>query len=64
MQCEVCGNECDKPLEIIVNGIFHFDSFERAIHALALGCTHCGCKIIGPESRRAANFLLRQLCAS
>src|SRR5690606_38238231 len=36
MQCEVCGNDYDKPLEIVVNGISHyFDSFECAIHALA-----------------------------
>lgn len=46
--CETCGNEYDKPLEIIVNGISHyFDSFECAIHALAPKCAHCGCRIIG-----------------
>ena len=43
MQCEVCKNEYDKPLEIIENGISHyFDSFECAIHALAPECEHCG----------------------
>lgn len=46
--CEVCGNEYDKPLEIVVNGISHyFDSFECAIHSLAPKCSHCGCRIIG-----------------
>jgi hypothetical protein len=46
--CEVCGNEYDKPLEIVMNGISHyFDSFECAIHALAPKCHHCGCRIIG-----------------
>ena len=46
--CEVCGNEYDKPLEIVTNGISHyFDSFECAIHALAPKCHHCGCRIIG-----------------
>ena len=35
-QCEVCGNEYDKPLEIVTNGISHyFDCFECAIHSLA-----------------------------
>lgn len=46
--CETCGNEYDKPLEIIVNGISHyFDSFECAIHKLAPTCEHCDCRIIG-----------------
>jgi len=46
--CEVCGNEYDKPLEIVVNGISHyFDSFECAIHTLAPKCSHCQCRIIG-----------------
>jgi len=46
--CEVCGNEYDKPLELLVNGISHyFDCFECAIHALAPRCEHCGCRIIG-----------------
>jgi hypothetical protein len=47
-KCETCGNEYDKPLEIVVNGISHyFDSFECAIHALAPKCSHCECRIIG-----------------
>jgi hypothetical protein len=46
--CEVCGNEYDKPLEILMNGISHyFDSFECAIQALAPKCAHCQCRIIG-----------------
>jgi hypothetical protein len=47
-QCEVCGNEYDKAMEISSGGETHvFDSFECAIHALAPVCDHCGCKIIG-----------------
>ncbi len=47
-QCEVCGNEYDKTLEITRAGETHtFDSFECAIHALAPTCPHCGCRIIG-----------------
>lgn len=47
-RCEVCGNEYDKPMEMLVNGISHyFDCFECAIQALAPECEHCGCKIIG-----------------
>jgi hypothetical protein len=47
-QCEVCGNEYDKTMEITRAGETHvFDSFECAIHAIAPTCEHCGCKIIG-----------------
>jgi hypothetical protein len=47
-QCEVCGNEYDKTMEVTVGGSSHvFDSFECAIHALAPACGHCGCKILG-----------------
>ena len=46
--CEVCGNEYDKPLEIVREGTSHyFDSFECAIQALAPTCAHCECRIIG-----------------
>ena len=34
--CEVCGNEYDRTMQIIVGGERHvFDSFECAIHAIA-----------------------------
>jgi hypothetical protein len=47
-QCEVCGNEYDKTMEITRAGETHtFDSFECAIHAIAPSCDHCGCKIVG-----------------
>jgi hypothetical protein len=47
-QCEVCGNDYDKPLSITVGGASHtFDSLECAIQALAPACAHCGCRIIG-----------------
>ena len=48
MQCEMCGNEYDKPIEITTAGEHHvFDCFECAIHMLAPECDHCGCRIIG-----------------
>ncbi len=48
MKCEVCGNDYDRPLEVILEGEEHyFDSFECAIHALAPECAACGCKVIG-----------------
>jgi hypothetical protein len=47
-ECEVCGNDYDKAMEITVGGTTHvFDSFECAIHAVAPTCAHCGCKIAG-----------------
>jgi hypothetical protein len=47
-ECEVCGNDYDKAMEIRLGGDNHvFDSFECAIHALAPPCANCGCKIAG-----------------
>jgi hypothetical protein len=47
-ECELCGNEYDKVLEISKNGETHtFDSFECAIQVMAPQCPHCGCRIIG-----------------
>jgi hypothetical protein len=47
-QCEVCGNEYDKTMEITREGESHtFDSFECAIHGMAPTCEHCGCRVIG-----------------
>lgn len=63
-ECEVCGNEYDKPLEIVVNGISHyFDCFECAINALAPACSHCGCKIIGHGIEAEGNFYCCAHCA-
>jgi len=64
MQCEVCKNDYDKPLEIVENGISHyFDSFECAIHALAPECEHCGCKIIGHGIEAHGSFYCCANCA-
>ena len=47
-RCETCGNEYDKPFQVILGGEAHvFDSFECAIEALAPRCAHCNCRIIG-----------------
>jgi hypothetical protein len=63
-KCEVCGNEYDKPLEILVGGISrYFDCFECAIHALAPGCEHCGCKIIGHGVEAGGSFFCCASCA-
>jgi hypothetical protein len=46
--CEVCGNDYDKTMQVMVGGETHvFDSFECAIHALAPRCAHCQCAIVG-----------------
>ena len=64
-QCEVCGNEYEKNLEIIVNGISHYyDCFECAIHALAPVCEHCGCRIIGHGAESGGAIFCCAHCAS
>jgi hypothetical protein len=63
--CEVCGNEYDKPLEIVQNGISHYyDSFECAITALAPTCAHCKCRIIGHGVEAGGTFFCCAYCAS
>ena len=63
-RCEICGNEYDKTMEIVVNGISHyFDCFECAIHAIAPRCGHCGCKIIGHGIEANGTFYCCAHCA-
>jgi Rieske Fe-S protein len=63
-QCEVCGNDYDKPMEISVAGARHvFDSFECAIHALAPRCEHCGCTVIGHGVEADGRFFCCAHCA-
>lgn len=62
--CEVCGNDYDKPVEIVVEGKSRFfDCFECAIHALAPQCSHCGCKIIGHGVQAGEDFYCCAHCA-
>ena len=64
-QCEVCGNEYDKAMEITVAGESHvFDSFECAIHAIAPQCEHCGVKIVGHGIEADGRMFCCAHCAS
>jgi hypothetical protein len=48
VQCDVCGNRYDNGFQLSFEGeSYSFDCFECAIHALAPGCNHCGCRVIG-----------------
>ena len=62
--CETCGNNYDKCFEIIRDGKTHvFDSFECAIHALALTCGHCQCRILGHGLEADGRFYCCKHCA-
>jgi hypothetical protein len=64
-QCEVCGNEYDKTIEVTAAGATHvFDSFECAIHALAPSCAHCGVRVIGHGVEADGRFFCCVHCAS
>ena len=64
-ECEVCGNEYDKCLEIVQGGTTHvFDSFECAIHALAPECAHCGCRILGHGMESGGEMYCCAHCAT
>ncbi len=63
-RCEICGNEYDKPLEIISAGVRHtFDSFECAIQALAPVCERCRCRVIGHGTEVDGRFYCCAHCA-
>jgi hypothetical protein len=62
--CEICGNDYDKAMDVIVAGQAHvFDSFECAIHALAPVCAHCGCRIVGHGVEAGDAFYCCAHCA-
>ena len=63
-KCEVCGNDYDKTIEIVVDGAsHHFDCFECAIHALAPKCDHCGVTIVGHGIEADGSFFCCAHCA-
>ncbi len=64
-QCEVCGNDYDKAIEVTAAGATHtFDSFECAIHALAPSCEHCGVRVIGHGVEAEGRFFCCAHCAA
>jgi hypothetical protein len=64
-ECEVCGNDYDKSMQVTVNGEAHtFDSFECAIHALAPRCAHCECRIVGHGVEADGSIYCCAHCAS
>ncbi len=64
-QCEVCGNDYDKAIEVTAAGATHtFDSFECAIHALAPTCEHCGVRVIGHGVEADGSFFCCAHCAA
>ncbi len=64
-KCDMCGNDYDKAFQITTGGKTHtFDSFECAIHMMAPGCTHCGCKIIGHGVEADGRIFCCVHCAS
>ena len=63
-ECEVCGNEYDKAMEVVIAEERHvFDSFECAIQALAPTCDDCGCRIIGHGVEADGAFYCCAHCA-
>ena len=63
-QCEVCGDDYEKALEVIMAGKKHvFDSFECAIHALAPKCENCGCRVIGHDVQEGDRIYCCAHCA-
>ncbi len=63
-QCEVCGNDYDKAIDVTAAGTTHtFDCFECAIHVLAPSCEHCGVRVIGHGVEADGRFFCCAHCA-
>lgn len=64
-QCEVCGNDYDKAIQVTDPGgdTHTFDSFECAIHALAPTCENCGVRVIGHGIEADSSFYCCAHCA-
>jgi len=63
-QCEVCGMDCEAPLELGFRGrVGIFDSFECAIHAMAPCCERCHCRIIGHSIESKGQLYCCSHCA-
>lgn len=57
-------NNYDKAFDVVMLGETHtFDTFECAIHALAVSCTHCQCRIIGHGMEADGKFFCCAHCA-
>lgn len=64
MQCQVCGNHYENCFTVtLADETFVFDCFERAIHALAPSCAHCGCRIVGHGVSRSDEIFCCEHCA-
>jgi len=63
-KCSTCHNEYDKTFDVTFRGEqYTFDCFECAIHKLAPGCAHCGCRIIGHGIEAYGRFYCCAHCA-
>jgi hypothetical protein len=62
----VTGVRNDKAFEVSMPGgdTHTFDSFECAIHALALTCEYCGVKVVGHGVEADGHFYCCAHCAS
>jgi hypothetical protein len=64
MECQVCGNNYDKPLTIDYQGQNHvYDCFECAISDLAPSCDNCGIQIIGHGAEADGEMYCSAHCA-
>jgi hypothetical protein len=65
MQCEVCGNDYDRPLTISLDGESHvFDCFECAVEKLAPRCGHCKTRVIGHGLQAGSGIFCCAHCAA
>jgi hypothetical protein len=63
-RCELCGSECDEPLQVVVAGKSHiFDCLECAIYSLAPLCPYCGCRVTSRGTEQNGRVYCGAHCA-
>ncbi len=62
--CDTCGNDYRRSFQVRLGGqVYHFDSFECAIHKLAPHCQSCGCRIMGHGVESSGELFCCAHCA-
>jgi hypothetical protein len=62
--CDVCGGQKGRMFTVTMGSqTGTFDSFECAIHLMAPGCEHCGCRVLGHPIENESGIFCCDHCA-
>ena len=62
--CDVCGGREGRMFTVTMGSqTGTFDSFECAIHLMAISCEHCGCRVLGHPIENESGIFCCDHCA-